>query len=56
MGFVFLGGGFCVQAADECQGEGLEVPVWILGLADLRRSKREAGRPKDLDDLDHLPQ
>jgi hypothetical protein len=34
---------------------GVEVPVWIMGLADLRRSKREAGRPKDLDDLEHLP-
>ncbi len=30
------------------------VPVWILGLAELRKSKRSAGRPKDLDDLDHL--
>ena len=25
------------------------------GLAALRRSKAEAGRPKDLDDLEHLP-
>ncbi|MBL8728170.1 MAG: hypothetical protein JNM25_07065 [Planctomycetes bacterium] len=32
------------------------VPVWIIGLAELRQAKREAGRPKDLDDLDHLPQ
>lgn len=35
---------------------GALVPVWVLGLSDLRRSKREAGRPKDLDDLDHLPE
>jgi len=34
---------------------GREVPVWILSLPELRRSKQEAGRPKDLDDLDHLP-
>lgn len=34
---------------------GTTVPVWIIGLAELRRSKRAAGRPKDLDDLDHLP-
>ncbi|HEX5054706.1 MAG TPA: DUF6036 family nucleotidyltransferase [Planctomycetota bacterium] len=34
---------------------GASVPIWILGLADLRRAKRDAGRPKDLDDLDHLP-
>jgi hypothetical protein len=34
---------------------GSRVQVWILGLADLRRSKADAGRPKDLDDLEHLP-
>ena len=34
---------------------GHDVPVWILGLAELRRSKEEAGRQKDLDDLAHLP-
>lgn len=33
---------------------GSTVPVWILGLADLREAKKHAGRPKDLDDLDHL--
>ncbi len=33
--------------------EGL--PVFILGLADLRRAKRAANRPKDKDDLQHLP-
>lgn len=31
------------------------IPVSILGLAELRRSKQDAGRPKDLDDLEHLP-
>ena len=35
--------------------DGRPVPVWILGLEDLKRSKREAGRPKDLEDLRHLP-
>jgi hypothetical protein len=35
--------------------DGASVPVWVMSLPDLRRSKREAGRPKDLDDLDHLP-
>ena len=35
---------------------GVLVPVSVLGLADLRRSKLEAGRKKDLDDLDHLPE
>ena len=27
VGIVIFGGGFCVQAADECQNEGLEVPA-----------------------------
>lgn len=31
------------------------LPVFILGLADLRRAKRAANRPKDKDDLRHLP-
>ena len=35
--------------------DGRQFPVWILGLEDLKRSKREAGRPKDLEDLRHLP-
>ncbi len=29
--------------------------IFILGLADLRRAKRAANRPKDKDDLQHLP-
>lgn len=32
------------------------VPIFLLGLEDLRRSKQAAGRPKDLDDLAHLPE
>jgi hypothetical protein len=32
-----------------------QVPVAILSLEHLRRAKTEAGRPKDLDDLEHLP-
>lgn len=35
---------------------GTEVPIYILGLAELRRAKRQAGRPKDLDDLANLPE
>ncbi|HEX6811353.1 MAG TPA: DUF6036 family nucleotidyltransferase [Planctomycetota bacterium] len=35
--------------------KGEQIPVSIVGLGELRRSKREAGRPKDLDDLEHLP-
>ena len=33
---------------------GDSVPVSIISLSDLIRSKRDAGRPKDLDDLQHL--
>lgn len=35
--------------------DGAQIPVWLLGLEDLKRSKREAGRPKDLEDLRYLP-
>jgi hypothetical protein len=31
------------------------VPVRLIPLSDLRRNKRASGRPKDLDDLEHLP-
>jgi len=44
------------RAHEEIVLQGQRVPVWILGLPELRRSKAEAGRPKDLDDLEHLPQ
>ncbi|MFY9344811.1 MAG: hypothetical protein WAT39_20125 [Planctomycetota bacterium] len=35
---------------------GTRVPLHIVGLRELRRAKQEAGRPKDLDDLRHLPE
>jgi hypothetical protein len=35
-------------------GEAVRVPVWYLGKAELLRNKRASGRPKDLDDLEHL--
>lgn len=35
--------------------DGLELPVAIVSLEDLRRAKAAAGRPKDLDDLANLP-
>lgn len=35
--------------------EGLGVPVSIISLEDLRRTKAAAGRLKDLDDLENLP-
>ena len=30
-------------------------PVFLPSLADLRRNKAASGRPKDLEDLRHLP-
>ncbi|MCA8978337.1 MAG: hypothetical protein KDC98_26650 [Planctomycetes bacterium] len=36
--------------------DGTEVPVWLLSLRDLRAAKKGAGRAKDLDDLEHLPE
>lgn len=35
--------------------EGLDLPVSIISLEDLRRTKAAAGRLKDLDDLENLP-
>ncbi len=32
-----------------------ECPVWIVSLKDLRTAKEQAGRAKDLDDLQNLP-
>lgn len=34
---------------------GGDIPVLVIGLADLRVNKAAAGRPKDLDDLANLP-
>jgi hypothetical protein len=35
-------------------GEGSETPVPYIGIEDLARNKRAAGRPRDLDDLGYL--
>lgn len=42
-----------MEQAIEGQPDG--VRVWICGLAHLRAMKQAAGRPRDLDDLEHLP-
>ncbi len=44
------------RVEESIEVEGSEVPVWIVDLGDLRRAKAEAGRAKDLDDLEHLPE
>lgn len=31
------------------------IPVKVIGLDDLKANKRASGRPRDLDDLEHLP-
>lgn len=43
------------RVRETIEGKVGQVEVNLVGLADLRRSKQEAGRPKDLDDLRHLP-
>lgn len=45
---------------DECRQRAVQtvledIPVFIIGLEDLKTNKRAAGRHKDLDDLEHLP-
>ncbi|MGH9258046.1 MAG: nucleotidyltransferase [Vicinamibacterales bacterium] len=45
---------------DECLGRAVQttlddVPVQMIGLEDLKRNKRAAGRHQDLADLEHLP-
>jgi predicted nucleotidyltransferase len=42
---------FPARVQDDIDG----VRVSIIGLADLRKNKRAAGRHRDLDDLDRLP-
>jgi predicted nucleotidyltransferase len=46
---------------DDCMDRAVEFPVGgtsvpVIALSDLRRNKQAAGRPKDLDDLEHLPE
>lgn len=45
---------------DECYAEHIianveDVPVNLIGLAQLKVNKKASGRHKDLDDLEHLP-
>jgi predicted nucleotidyltransferase len=44
----------CIKRATTAVLDG--VPVRLISLRDLRRNKRESGRHKDLDDLEHLPE
>lgn len=44
----------CVKRAEAAEIAGLTVP--IIGLEDLRINKAASGRPKDLVDLEHLPE
>lgn len=43
----------CWHAREEMLLDG--EPVWLPSLTDLRRNKAASGRPKDLEDLLHLP-
>jgi hypothetical protein len=46
---------YAVLAEQAVEGQPLGVPVRVCGLAHLRIMKQVAGRPRDLDDLQHLP-
>jgi hypothetical protein len=43
-------------AAHAIEGRPDDVPMRVCGLAHLRAMKQAAGRPRDLDDLQHLPE
>ncbi len=43
-------------AAQAIEGTPSNVPIRVCGLAHLRAMKQAAGRPRDLDDLQHLPE
>ncbi|MEM6256887.1 MAG: nucleotidyltransferase [Planctomycetota bacterium] len=43
----------CKNSADQFEVAGVLIPV--IGLKDLRTNKAASGRPKDLVDLEHLP-
>lgn len=43
-------------AAQAIEGRPANVPMRVCGLAHLRAMKQAAGRPRDLDDLQHLPE
>lgn len=44
------------QRVDEklARTDGRQIPLPVIGLADLMKNKRASGRHKDLDDLEHL--
>ena len=43
----------CFRRRSQITVAGLTIPV--IGLEDLKQNKRAAGRPKDIEDLRHLP-
>ncbi len=44
------------RVVTELPDDGGAIEVFVIGLADLRANKAASGRPKDLDDLENLPQ
>jgi hypothetical protein len=45
---------WAARVEESLEVDGERIPIFILGLEHLRKAKRAAGRPKDLDDLAHL--
>lgn len=55
LGSVRFAGAWRRRVEERLEIEGEEaLPFPIIGLSDLLKAKRDAGRPKDLDDIDHL--
>jgi predicted nucleotidyltransferase len=55
LGTVRFAGAWRRRVEERIEIEGEEpLPLHIIGLSDLLRAKRDAGRPKDLDDIEHL--
>jgi hypothetical protein len=54
-GFAVNAHGFARPSKDLDIGRPDDTPMRVCGLAHLRAMKQAAGRPRDLDDLEHLP-
>jgi hypothetical protein len=54
LGTVSFAGAWSRRVKETLRTREGNVPLPVIGLADLLRSKRDAGRHKDLDDVEHL--
>lgn len=52
---IDFGDAWSRRVSAQIEGDGADIPLAVISLADLRSAKAAAGRPKDLDDLENLP-